>query len=59
MAAENYIKSKFNFSPDILIKKFTYSEPRNVTSFKLTVPNDLFETIIDPVFWPNNTFVRE
>lgn len=55
----NYIESKLNCNPDVLIKKFTYSEPRDITSFKLTVPNDLFDTLIDPTFWPNNTFIRE
>lgn len=54
-----YIKSKLNFGADISINKFTYSQPRSITSFKLTVPANLYETIVNPDFWPNNTLVRE
>lgn len=56
---DSYIKMKLKFSPDILTKKFTYSGPRNITSFKVSVPFDLYEQIVDPGFWPNNTLVRE
>lgn len=56
---EFYIKTKLNFNADIITYKFTYSQPRNVISFKLTVPFDLFENIIDHRFWPENTLVRE
>mgnify|MGYP003557574377 FL=1 len=58
---DNYIKSNINIKAEnfISIKKFTYSEQRNVTSFKLTVSFDLYDKLIDPSFWPDYTFVRE
>lgn len=54
-----YIKSKLNFGADILIKKFTYTTPRDITSFKLSVPPDLFEDMVNPNFWPDSALVRE
>lgn len=54
-----YLKSKTNHNADILIHKFKFSQPRSISSFKLTVPAELFENIMDPGFWPVNTLVRE
>lgn len=54
-----YIKNKLNINADVFTKKFTYSQPRSVISFKLTVPHELFDTIMEPRFWPDNTLVRE
>lgn len=56
---EGYIKSKIDCAQNIYIKKFSYSEPRSITSFKLTVPFDIYSKVVDPDFWPTNTFVRE
>lgn len=56
---DDYIKSKLDRTADINTKKFTYLQPRSITSFKITVPADLFDQLVDPVFWPNNTLVRE
>ena len=39
--------------------KFNYSQPRTITSFKITVPLNIFDTIVDPGFWPVSTLVRE
>lgn len=56
----HYILNKINADcADIFTKKFNYSQPRNITSFKITVSPDLFDQILDPYFWPENTLVRE
>ncbi|XP_065356382.1 uncharacterized protein LOC135950783 [Calliphora vicina] len=54
-----YIKSKLNFEADFTTYKFSYAQPRRITSFKLNVPHDLYEQIVNPNFWPANTLVRE
>lgn len=56
---DHYIKTKLNFNADISSFKFSYSQPRDITSFKIMVPNDLFEKIVNPGFWPENTVVHE
>lgn len=54
-----YIKSKIGKSVDLNVHKFTYSQMRTITSFKLTVPFEIFNVIIDPSFWPEHVLVRE
>lgn len=55
-----YIKNKIkNDNADILTNKFKYSQQRSITSFKITVPPELFNEIVKPDFWPQNTLVRE
>lgn len=56
---EYYIKSKFNSNVNISTQKFVYLKARAITSFKITVPVELFEQILDPSFWPVSTYVRE
>lgn len=55
----SYITNKLKCDSTILIKKFKYSQPRDITSFKITVPADLFEQILDSNFWPDNALVRK
>lgn len=58
-----YIKTKLDSNSDsnavFLIHKFLYSQPRSITSFKITPPSDVFDQIFNPCFWPDNTLVRE
>lgn len=56
---EYFIKSKCGDSALISSYKFVYSQPRSISSFKITVPDELFNNILEPSFWPENTFVRE
>ena len=56
---EFYIKSKMDQNIEFSTYKFNYSQPRTITSFKITVPLDIFDTIVDPGFWPVSTLVRE
>lgn len=56
---EFYIKSKVGCNADVLIHKFQYSQPRSITSFKLTLSDELFNQVVDKNFWPVNTLVRE
>lgn len=54
-----YIKSNLNCDINISIHKFSYSQPRSITSFKLTTSPELFQQLVKPEFWPHNTLVRE
>lgn len=54
-----YIKSKINMSYGITVHKFTYSQQRSITSFKISVPFDIFSQVVDPSFWPLHVLVRE
>lgn len=56
---EYYIKNNLNTNADIVTYKFSYSQPRSITSFKISVSSEIFDKIIDPCFWPDNTLVRE
>lgn len=55
----HYIKSKVKADNGINVKKFQFSYPRLIASFKITVPDILFEEIVSETFWPPNTLVRE
>lgn len=54
-----YIKSKIGQNADVLIHKFQFSEPRSISSFKITVPTGISNHLLDINFWPENTLVRE
>lgn len=56
---EYYVKSKLGINSLISAYKFKYSQPRAISSFRITVPDDLFQYTVDPKFWPIGTFVRE
>lgn len=58
-AVTSYINSKVGPDADVSTYKFNFSQQRSITSFKITVAADLFERILDPQFWPENTLVRE
>ena len=56
----HYIKLKLNVSElDLIVNKFNYKYSRAKASFRLTVPETYFNTIINENFWPKNTFIRE
>ncbi|XP_037816681.1 uncharacterized protein LOC119607035 [Lucilia sericata] len=42
-----YIKSKLNQDADISVYKFNYSQARSITSFKITVPFDIFNCVVN------------
>lgn len=54
-----YIRNAIGSDADISIQKFNFSQPRSISSFKITISTDIFETLINPNFWPTNTLVRE
>lgn len=54
-----YINSKLDRKYKIKIFKFNYAEPRSKASFKVTVPEEIFNKVIAPHFWPANTITRE
>lgn len=55
----HYIKSRTKTEDGIFVKKFDFSYPRLIASFKITIPEVLFEKIVSEKFWPLNTLVRE
>lgn len=44
---------------DFTVLKFIYSEPRDIASFRILVPDWIFETLVDRSAWPDGTLVRE
>lgn len=56
----DYIRSNCsNISDDIAIFKFNYSQPRDISSFKISVPGKFFDEILNKSFWPEGVLVRE
>ena len=54
-----FINKKINDVSNIVINKFNFSNPRITSSFKIFVPGDLFDGLLNPSFWPQNTLVKE
>ena len=54
-----YIRSKIKKDNEILINKFIFAKPRSIASFKVIVPMEIFNNLLDPSFWPKNTVVHE
>ncbi|XP_058978629.1 uncharacterized protein LOC131802430 [Musca domestica] len=57
----NYMKSKLRdvSDNDLNIFKFKSSQERDISSFKITVPNRLFNTVVSSSFWPDDILVKE
>jgi len=53
-----YVQLKIPNAP-ITIDKFKFSYTRDISSFKLNVPPELFTTICCNKFWPNDLVVKE
>lgn len=56
---QHYIRSKFNTSVEIVVHKFNYKFARSIISFKIIVPEDVFNQLLNTNFWPENTLVHE
>lgn len=56
----DYIKDNLK-SPNLAVtaSKFHFNQPRFTASFKLRVPSNVFELIMQLSFWPQNTIVHE
>lgn len=48
----------FNES-DFNVQKFRFSQPRDISSFKIIVPLKLFDILVEKSFWPVGALVRE
>lgn len=57
----NYLKSKVQNlgDNDCRIIKFNSSLPRDISSFKIIVPHDMFDTLLNRSFWPDGVLVKE
>jgi hypothetical protein len=53
-----FIQAKIQ-AAEIKVEKFKFSYERDVSSFKLCVPNDCFNHICTPDFWPAHIVVKE
>lgn len=58
-AITQYIKHKVGFDIDVTVFKFKYSEIRTKSSFKIIVPEENFDTIVNPEFWPPKAIIHE
>lgn len=58
-AVKGYINYKLGYEIDITVFKFKYSEQRSKSSFKIIVPAENFDTIVNPNFWPPNAIIHE
>lgn len=54
----SYIQDKTK-ADNIKVEKFNFSYARDISSFKITVPNELFSTICSGDFWPDSMVVKE
>ncbi|XP_065363213.1 uncharacterized protein LOC135956605 [Calliphora vicina] len=48
----------FNDS-DFIVQKFKFSQPRDISSFKIIAPIKLFDILVDKSIWPDGALVRE
>ena len=57
----DYVKSKINdlSDSDLKIFKFNSSQPRDIASFKIIVPNKFLNFIVNNSFWPDGILVKE
>jgi len=44
---------------NIKVEKFNFSYARDISYFKITVPNELFSTICSGDFWPDSMVVKK
>lgn len=54
-----YVKSKLDTDHDILCFKINANSTRSISSFRLIVPCEIFDGIVDSEFWPLGILVRE
>lgn len=55
-----YLRSKLaDLGDDVVIFKFNFSQPRDISSFKIMVPGKYFDDIVSESFWPEGVLVRE
>lgn len=50
--------SEFNDN-DCKVFKFNSSQPRDISSFKVVVPDKIFDTLVNTSFWPQGVLVKE
>lgn len=44
---------------DFIVQKFKFSQPRDISSFKIIAPIKLFDILVDKSIWPDGALVRE
>lgn len=54
-----YLKAKIGTVTDVEIKKFKFANPRTTSSFKIFVPDGLFDTLLNNSIWPKYTIVKK
>jgi len=54
-----FISRNYKPVPEMIIQKFNFSTTRGVASFKILVPDEHFNEIVDESFWPSEIIVHE
>lgn len=54
-----YVKNKLGANIEVNVFKFKYFEKRSKSSFKVIVPEEVFETVVNPDFWPEKAIIHE
>lgn len=54
-----YVKEKLGADVEINVFKFKYFEKRSKSSFKVIVPEEVFDTVVNPNFWPDKAIIHE
>lgn len=54
-----FIKEKLGIDIEINVFKFTYAVKRNSSSFKIIVPEEVFDKVVNPSFWPAKALIKE
>jgi len=44
---------------DVTVYKFKFADKRAISSFKITLPHDMFDLVVSDNFWPDNAVVHE
>lgn len=55
----NYISNKFPNRPEIEVSQLKFKKPRSTASFKLFIPLDLVDSLLNLSFWPKFIAVKE
>lgn len=55
-----FLKAKLpSFNASVTVRKFKFKEDRDISSFKIDMPSNLFESASNPEFWPDGVICKE
>lgn len=56
---DHHIKSKLSIDSGVTVKKFNFPYNRYISSFKITVFDEFYPSLIDTNFWPSKVLVKD